>query len=55
MEDAGARELLNGGALVAMASLFVWLVKVVVNDMRHDVREIKRLLAEIREALRAWR
>jgi len=40
-------DYMNQGGLVIMAGLAVWLVKVVVNDIKHDVSSIKELLQKI--------
>lgn len=43
---------IDQGAAVVIFGLFVYLVKVVVNDIRHDMRVIKGLLGEIRDGLK---
>lgn len=51
MTDDQLFRWLNQAALVVMAGSFIWLVKTVVNDMKHDLIDIKGLLKEIRDGL----
>jgi hypothetical protein len=45
--------MLNDSALVVAAMGFAYMVKVVVNDMKHDVAAMKELLQEIATLLKS--
>lgn len=42
---------LNEASLVVMAGGFLYMVKVVVNDNKHDIAAIRELLTEIKALL----
>lgn len=43
---------IEGGAAAIVFGTFAYLVKVVVNDIRHDMHVMKGLLEEIRDLLK---
>ena len=51
MPDLNVAALLNNGALVVMSAAFLWLVKTVVNDIRHDLSELNEKTDRVIETL----
>ncbi len=52
MTDQAMLNALDEAALVVMAGSFIWLVKVVVNDMKHDLSDMRATLLRIEEGLK---